>query len=249
MRLALTILLSLAVMTALCGCVAKSPTGKPFAYHYQMGVSYLEERNFTAALSDLTEAEKLDPNNAELQYNMGRTLVGKRRLDLAERKFLRAIVLKPNYSEARNDLGVLYLETGNWDNAIQQFRAVKDDLFYPNYEHAVINLGLAYLGKGDYAAAQEELSSARAANPRSPVIRASIGRILFAQGKTEQAILEYRKALEIAPDYASAHYHMGLALMKVSKLDAARNEFKEVLRIAPDSELGRLSASYVDLLR
>ncbi len=244
-----TTLLVLAAVAALSGCASKSATGKPASYHYQMGVSYLEERNFTAALTDLSEAEKLDPNNPELQYNLGRTLVGKRRLDLAERKFLRALALKPNYSEARNDLGVLYLETGHWDNAIQQFRAVKDDLFYPNHEHATINLGLAYLGKTDYTAALEEFSSARAANPRNPIVRASIGRVLFAQGKTEQAVQEYRKALEIAPEYASAHYHLGLALMKLSKLSAARDAFKEVVRIAPDTELGRLATGYVDLLR
>jgi len=29
---------------------------------------------------------------------------------------------------------------------------------------------------------------------------------------------EYRRALEIAPDYASAHYYLGLALMKQNNL-------------------------------
>ena len=68
-------------------------------------------------------------------------------------------------------------------------------------------------------------------------------------GVTRKEREEYRKALEIAPEYASAHYHLGLALMKLSKLSAARDSFKEVVRIAPDTELGRLATGYVDLLR
>ena len=244
-----TLLTTLVVVSILAGCVATSSSGRPATYHYQMGVSYLEERNYTAALTDLSEAEKLDPNNAELQYNLGRALTGKRRLDLAEQRFLRALALRPNYSEARNDLGVLYLETSRWDNAIQQFRAVKDDLFYPRHDHALINLSLAYLGKGDYSSAMEELQIVRAADPRNPMIKVTVGRVLFAQGKTQQAIDEYRRAIEIAPDYNQAYFHLGLALMKQSQLTAARAAFKEVVRISPDSEIGHTAMGYIELLR
>lgn len=243
-----------ACLLVLAGCAASnssiSPTSsKPASYHYQMGVSYLEERNYTAALIDLTEAEKQDPDNAELQYQLGRALTGKRRLDLAEQRFLRALALRPKYSEARNDLGVIYLETGKWDSAIQQFKMVKDDLFYPNHDYAVINLGIAYLGKGDYAKAIEELQVIRVNAPRNPVARVALGRVFFAKGETDKAIEEYRRALEVAPDYANAHFNLGLALMKQSKLAAARAAFKEVVRIVPDSEIGRTSIGYMDLLR
>ncbi len=243
------LLLALAVTVTLSGCVATSSSGRPASYHNQMGVSYLEERNYTAALVDLTEAEKLDPDNAELQYNLGRALVGKQRLDLAEHKFLRALALRPNYSEARNDLGVLYLETSRWDNAIQQFKAVKDDLFYPRHANARINLGLAYLGKGDLTAALEELAAVRSFDPRNPIVMVSIGRVYFAQGKTEPAIQEYRRALAVAPHYANAHFYLGLAQMKQSQLTAARESFREVVRLSPDSANGRTALGYIDLLR
>lgn len=244
-----TLLLAFVVMCTLTGCVATSSSGRPASYHNQMGISYLEEGNYTAALVDLSEAEKMNPDDAVLQYNLGRALTGKHRLDLAEQKFLRAIQLRRNYSEARNDLGVLYLETSRWDNAIQQFKLVKDDLFYARHDHARINLGLAYLGKGDYTAAYEELSAVRAGNPRSPIATVAIGRVLFAQGKTDLAIYEYRKALIIAPQYANAHFYLGLALMKQSRLSAARDSFKEVVKITPDSSNGRAALGYIDLLR
>ncbi len=244
-----TMLLIPAVLITISGCVSTSPSGRPASYHYQMGVSYLEERDYTSALIDLVEAEKLDPDNAELQYNLGRALVGKRRLDLAEHKFLKAISIRQNYSDARNALGVLYLETAHWDNAVQQFKAVKDDLFYSHHDYAIINLALAYLGKGDYAKSLEELYAVRQLDPRNPIVMLYIGRVFFAQGKTEQAINEYRNAISIVPDYAFAQYHLGLALMKLSRLKEARAAFKEAARISPDSDFGRTAMSYVDLLR
>ncbi len=244
------LLLMLAGTLAVAGCATTSTSGvNSESYHYQMGVSYLEERNYTSALKELSEAEKQDDSNPELQYNLGRALVGRRRLDLAEGKFLKALALRPKYSEARNDLGVLYLETGRWDNAIQQFKAVKDDLFYPRPDFAQLNLGLAYLGKGEYGAAMAEFKAVQAYSPRNPVALVSIGRVLFAEGKTDLAIEEYRRALSIAPDYANGHYHLGMALMKQSQLAAARQAFKEVVRIAPDTELGHAAMRYIDLLR
>jgi tetratricopeptide (TPR) repeat protein len=77
----------------------------------------------------------------------------------------------------------------------------------------------------------------------------TIGRVFFAQGKTDLAIGEYQRAIDIAPEYAQAHYYLGLAWMKNSRLDAAATAFKEVIRIAPDTEIGFKSAGYIDLLK
>jgi tetratricopeptide (TPR) repeat protein len=214
-----------------------------------MGLGYLGERNFTGALVELTEAEKFDPDNPELLYNLGLAYIGKKRPDLAEQRLQRALILKPNYTTARNDLGVAYLELKRWDNAIQQFQIVKDDIFYENSENATINLGLAYLGKGDYPKALEELRSVAAGNPRNPVIRVALGRVLFALDKTEQAIAEYKKALEIYKDYGDAHYYLALAYLKLNNVDAARTSFKDAVRIIPETERGRSALGYLELLK
>ncbi|WP_240732053.1 lipopolysaccharide assembly protein LapB [Geobacter sp. FeAm09] len=237
---------------AVAGCATgRQQEGKkePGSYHYQMGLSYLGERNYTNALIELTEAEKFDPENPELLYNLGLAYLGKKRFALAEQKLQQAIMLKQNYSPARNDLGVVYLELKRWDNAIQQFKIVKDDIFYQDSESAAINLGLAYLGKGDYPKALEELRAVIVANPRNPVARLSLGRVWFAMDKTEQAVAEYRKALEIFKEFGAAYYYLGLAQLKQNNLDAARSSFNEVLRIIPDSELGHASLGYLELLK
>lgn len=247
-----SILLFLLLLT-LSGCMSgrgqSNPKPDPGAYHYQMGLSYLGERNYTSALIDLTEAEKYNPENPDVLYNLGLAYVGKNRPDLAEAKFLKAIKLKPGFSVARNDLGVAYLELKRWDSAIMQFKIVKNDLFYDNSENAAINLGLAYLGNGDYPKALAELKGVIAMNPRKLEARLSLGRVLFAMDKGDQAIAEYVKALKIYPDYGAAHYYLGQAQLKQNKIDAARASFKEALRLIPESELGRAALAYLELLK
>ncbi|MDO9308705.1 MAG: tetratricopeptide repeat protein [Deltaproteobacteria bacterium] len=244
---------ALIALLAVPGCVTsrgeQMQKPDPVAYHYQMGLSYLGERNYTAALIDLTEAEKLAPDNPDVLYHLGMAYMGKKRPDLAETRLQRAIMLKSNYSAARNDLGVAYLELKRWDNAIQQFKIVKDDLFYDNSENATINLGLAYLCKGDYQKALAELRPLAAINPRNPVIRLSLGRVLFAMDKSEQAIDEYKKAIEIYRDYGAAHYYLGQAQLKLNNLNAARAAFNEAVKLIPDTELGRAALGYLDLLK
>lgn len=241
------------LLLTISGCVSSRGQNDfqpdPAAYHYQMGLSYLGEKNYTAALFDLTEAEKLDPKNPEVLYNLGKAFIGKKRPDLAEAKFQKAIQLKPSFSAARNDLGVAYLDLQRWDNAIQQFKIVKNDLFYDGTENAAINLGLAYMGKGDNPMALEELQAVAAMNPRNPVVRLSMGRVLFAMNKNEQAVAEYNKALEIYSDYGAANYYMALAQLKMDRIDVARGYFKETVRLIPNSDLGRAALGYLELIK
>jgi Flp pilus assembly protein TadD len=230
-------------------CTHSESARKQGTYHYQMGVSYFGENNMAAALAELTEAEKYEPDNAELFNYLGMAYFNKKKFAIAEEKYLRALALKPSYSEARNNLGVNYLEMQRWDDAINQFKLVTEDIFYQNQAAATINLGLAYFGKGDYPKALSVLRSVVANYPRDPRGRLNLGRVYFALDKFDLAVDEYKKAVELNKDYANAYYHLGLVYLKIKENRGARTAFTEVLRLAPDSEIGQLSKEYLDALK
>jgi type IV pilus assembly protein PilF len=230
-------------------CALQEAARKEGSYHYQMGVSHFNENNMAAALTELTEAESYDSDNPELFNYLGMAYYNKKKFDIAEQKYLRALGLKPNYSDARNNLGVNYLEMQRWDDAIRQFKLVTEDIFYQNQSAAGINLGIAYFGKGDYPKALSLLRSIVAEYPRDPRGRMNLGKVFYALEKYDLAIDEYKKAIELNADYANAYYNLGLAYLKTNNKRAAESAFREVMRLAPDSEVGQLSREYIDVLK
>ena len=231
------------------GCALDKAQQNRYVYHYQMGQSFYAESNFTGALQEFSEAEKLTPDDPLLLNDLGLTYFRKGRYDIAEQKYLKALDLKPDYSEARNNLGVNYLEMKRWQDAIDQFKLVQDDIFYQGQEGVAINLGLGHLGKGEYQQALAVLRGAVARNGSDPRTRLGLGRVYFALDRTELALEQYRKSLELNGSYANAHYYLALAQVKLDDKKAAASAFKEVVRIAPDSEIGQLSREYLDLLK
>lgn len=241
--------LLLAVTVFCASCAGNRATANKAAYHFQMGQTLYAENNITGALVEFTEAEKLSPRDPQLLNYLGLSYYRKGRFELAEGKYRQALELRPTYSEARNNLGVNYLDMKRWDDAAREFRLVLDDIFFNAQEDVQINLGLAYLGKGDLEQALAVLRGVVAKNPATPRGRLSLGRVYFAMERTELAAAEFQKALEINRSYANAYYNLALARVKLKETAAARTAFKEVIRIAPDSEIGQLSREHLDALK
>ena len=65
--------------------------------------------------------------------------------------------------------------------------------------------------------------------------------ILGAQGKLDESIGQFNEALRIKPDYADAHYGLGVALLRQGHVDESIGHFTEALRLKPDFSQARLS--------
>jgi len=236
----------LLLVALLSGCATSAKVKKDTSYHYQMGVTYLHERNYTAALTELTEGDRLTPDDPEILFNLGLAYYYKNKYLAAEQRLLRAVKLRHGFSQARNYLGDTYLRMKRWDDAIAQFTIVSEDLFSADQENAGINLGFAYLGKGETTTAISILRKRVAAHPENPTAHLFLGRAYFADGKVSMALDEYREALRLFPQYTEVQYYLGLACLKAKLRDDARTAFREVVSLAPYSELGRLSREQLD---
>jgi len=62
----------------------------------------------------------------------------------------------------------------------------------------------------------------------------NLGHALALQGRLDEAIVEYQKALKIKPDGAAIHTHLGISLVQQGRLDEAIVHYQQALEIRPD---------------
>jgi predicted O-linked N-acetylglucosamine transferase (SPINDLY family) len=73
--------------------------------------------------------------------------------------------------------------------------------------------------------------------PDYPEAHNSLGAVLHAQGKTEEAVACYQQALRLKPNYAEAHTNLGVALQAQGKLEEAATSYEQALRLRPSPAL------------
>ena len=61
-----------------------------------------------------------------------------------------------------------------------------------------------------------------------------LGSAHYGKGQLDEAIAEYRKAVELDPDIADSHNNLGLALYGKGQLDEAIAEYRKAIELGPD---------------
>ena len=63
---------------------------------------------------------------------------------------------------------------------------------------------------------------------------ANLGSALAAEGKTDEAIIQYTKALEVRPDLAEVSYNLGVALAGRGRIDEAIARYEQAVKFKPN---------------
>ncbi|MBT4739658.1 MAG: tetratricopeptide repeat protein [Rhodospirillaceae bacterium] len=70
------------------------------------------------------------------------------------------------------------------------------------------------------------VNAAIRAEPNSAIYQADAGVILIALGRNEESLIPLRRATQLDPSHADAHYNMGEAYQAVGQKDKAIDAFK-----------------------
>lgn len=143
------------------------------------------------------------------------------------------------YADVLNMLGVIAHVQGKFASAIDCFKKALD--INPRYTEAILNLAVLYNDLGQYEEAKKLYGSLKRRTTKAfgqiePVLRgklsnlhADIGDIYRSIGLHKYAIDEYKKALELNPDYFDIRTKLGQALREEGRLSDSLKEFKRVL--------------------
>jgi tetratricopeptide (TPR) repeat protein len=100
-------------------------------------------------------------------------------------------------------------------------------LQYPGYPGAHVNLAIIHSSNGNDAAARDSVDAALALEPNHAAALNQLGMLLRRNGKFLEAEAAYLKAVTVSPDYALAHYNLGvLNELYLQRLESALQNFE-----------------------
>lgn len=219
-----------------------------------------------AAIEKYRAMLKLAPHLAPAYNNLGRLYFNQHDYARAAQVLNKGLALNPDMATASALLGLSYLELGEDEKAEPLLEgAVRAN---PNDDTAVMALarGLIHLGKFDQATpylksyldrhpedqqawyllgktylqlSQDALGKINQIDPNSVVAHEIAGEIDESMHNYDGALVEYKKATDIAPQQPGTHMHMADTFWLTGKWDSAQAEFKAELDNDPNNCLAR----------
>ena len=152
-------------------------------------------------------------------------------LDVAFTKAQEAVKLGPDKSNAYNLAATIALKKKDWDNTI--LFGEKSLALEPDNSPLVGMLMEAWRGKGDKAKAAEYEKKYIAMNPDQPELVYNQAVDLYNKSDFKGAEPLLKKVLEGKPDFAKAHYLLGMSYVNLNKIPEMKKHLSEYLRLEP----------------
>ncbi len=154
-------------------------------------------------------------------------------LDKAEELYTACLDMKPKDPLILHNLGVIFLQTGRFDNAIHKFyEAIK---YKPKYVDALCNLGIALKNSGKLEEAVKIYNEALAIETNSPEIYSNLGILQQELNHLAEAQTSLKKAVSLDPKRADFWSNLAILNYRLGEVETALTEFTEALKLDPDN--------------
>jgi tetratricopeptide (TPR) repeat protein len=158
-------------------------------------------------------------------------------LEAADARLSLALEYSPRFVEALVNQGLVELQRGNFDRArelLQRARRLNEDVAQPH--HA---LGVLAERQARPDIASRHYYDALAVDPGFEPARANLARLLFDAGMLEEALVQYKRLAEAAPESSAAPLGLAETLLRLGRVaeaeatvSAARERFPDLPELA-----------------
>jgi tetratricopeptide (TPR) repeat protein len=156
---------------------------------------------------------------------MGVAQAGLREHDAAVQHFLKSIKINPLDPMPFTGIGNSLAKNLQFDEAEKYFKLalVVDE----NYHDAVVGLGVANFQRANYSECEVCFKRALQQKPKSTVVLTNLANTYSVQGRYEEAIPLWDKALKLDPKNAQARMNRGLANLGLGQFKSAWDDYED----------------------
>ncbi len=193
-----------------------------------VALDYVLLNDFSDAGRYLDIALKLEPNNLEARYHLGRVRYEQNRFDEAIAAFQEVLKHDPNDVKAEENLGLCLEAKNQTDQAIAAYRkAIEFDASAKDHtEQPYLDLGTLLIKLNQAKNAVPVLSQAKEINPKSSKVHYQLGKAYFDMSLLPDAKTAAENAASLNPDDIPTHYLLGKIYQRLGKSDLAAKQFK-----------------------
>ncbi|MCU1269318.1 MAG: hypothetical protein JWN74_612 [Acidobacteriaceae bacterium] len=185
-----------------------------------LGQTYMEQRDFAAAVAPLKHALKLDASLLPAHQLLGYAL-------LSQGYAAEAIPHLERVHEV-GALGIAQLQAGNLPEALANLREALQK--QPNDPDL-----LYYFGRASGLLSKQSIDTLLMTYPDSARGHQSMGENYFVLRQLPEAEKEYRKALELRPQTPNIHLELGQVYAMGSRWPQAEEQFRAEVKLQPGS--------------
>lgn len=238
-------------MIALASCASDNIRASKAQTRLELALGLMRSGNHPAALKELLIAEEDDPGNAQVQSALGSVYFSRERYELSEKHYLKALKLRPDYTQARNDLARSYIETGRYTRAEEMLKIAIEDLTYVNYPQTYANFGILEFKKNNFAKAITYLKKALEKDRENCETQVYLGRSFLESGDLQSAIAQLERSVSFCSQAESdmGHYYSAIALYRGQFIDKALLRFEELVTLFPNGPNREKAEKMISLIK
>jgi Flp pilus assembly protein TadD len=190
-----------------------------------LGWTLFQDGRPAEAVTEYRHALTASPDNAKTHNNLALALVELGQLEEAAAHFQKSLVLQPR-AEIYSDLGFAMARLGKPEEALANYRQALE--LDPKCASAHFNLAVTLVQAGKLREAESHYRAALAGRPTAETHN-GLGYVLARQGRTDEAVEEFRKAIDLDPKYTPAYNNIADALAAQGKLEEAEGYYRRSL--------------------
>ena len=199
---------------------------------HALGVTALAQGNPEKAISLLSQAVELNPNNVYVHSNLGSVFRRLNRLEEALVCHDRALQIQPDYAVAYYNRGNVFLDLQQYQEALANYnRAVEIN---PQYAEVYYNRGKVLQSLDLHAEALASYEQLLKFKPNELAGLNNRGNVLVDLLQFEEALMSYDQALSLKPDYVTAWNNRGNVLQYLNRHTEAIASYDRALALQPD---------------
>jgi len=199
--------------------------------HYELGVLAQQNGNIPEAYRELKLSLEQDDNSADAHLAMGLLMqFSYSKPDAARQEYTRAIELRPEFTEAKVNLGTVYLQEGAYEQAIPLFREALNDMAYRTPFIAESDLGWALYKSGKVEEGVNQIQAAVTTNPGFCLGFRQLGEIADAQHDLARSCQAYHRFQTACPQTADAAWRVAVCEAKQGNAAASKQALEACVK-------------------